>query len=248
VRTLPAIVASALTLTHPTFCLSQAAQLDPSKQQAFHEHVAALLQGPRAPLPAGDTAVSWTERGPILYFTTHLAGDTIATAMAREDGLVGTTTAIWSHGRMASFRTTWTRGDSVLLEIVGAIRGQQLVLRGRRDTSLAIPSMPWLVADYGLEDLTVPLLRQADSSATQFVALRPYPFKWDTVTIRGRRSGGYLVVSAVQGPKVRETYVLDDRGVLLLRRGDQVMERRPLEGTARFADFLRALPALGLER
>jgi hypothetical protein len=248
VRTLPAVVASVITLIHPAFCHSQAAHLDPSKQQAFHEHVAAMLRGPRAPLPAGDTTVSWTERGPILYFTTHLGGDTIAAAMAREDGLVGVTTAIWSHGRLASFRATWTRGDSVLLDLGGTVKQRHVILSGSRDTAVTLPTMPWLVADYGLEDLALPLLRQADSNATQFAALRPFPFKWDTVAIRGRRSGSYLVVSATHGAKVRETYVLDEQGVLLLRRGDEIMERRPLEGTARFADFLRALTALSLER
>ncbi len=246
-RTLSILAASALTATAPSFCLSQAAQLDPSKAAAFHEHVAALLRG-RGTLPAGDTAVSWTDRGPILYFITHIAGDTIATAMAREDGLVGTTLTTRSHGRLATFQTTWARGDSVLVNIVGTVEGQGLVLRGTRDTTITQPNMPWLVADYGLEDLTLPLLRQADSNARQFVVLRPYPFKWDTVTIKGDRSGSYFVVSAAQGAKVRETYVLDDRGVLLVRRTDQVMERRPLEGTPRFDDYLRALTTLGLVR
>ena len=242
------LAASAFTVIHPSLCRSQAAQLDPSKQAEFHEHVATLLRGRQAPLPAGDTAVSWTERGPILYLTTRVVGDTVATAMAREDGLVGTTTTTWSQDRVRSFHTTWTRGDSVLLEMTGIIEGQRLVLHGTRDTSFSLPSKPWLAADYGLEDLALPLLRRADSDTTQFLAFRPYPFKWDTVTISGHRSGNYLVVSAVHGRQVRETYVLDDRGVLLLRRGDQVMERRPIEGTARFADFLQALTALGLER
>src|SRR6266550_1417530 len=98
---------------------SQAAQLEPSLQSAFHTHVASLLSQRGHPLPSGDTAVSWTDRGPILYFTTHVSGDTIATAMAREDGLVGAMITVWSQDRMAEFQATWTRGDSVLLDIRG---------------------------------------------------------------------------------------------------------------------------------
>jgi hypothetical protein len=96
-------------LTQPRSAESQVAQLDPSKQAEFHEHVASLLGRMRHPLPAGDTAVSWTDRGPILYFTTRVSGDTITASMAREDGLIGSAQEIWSDTIVAGFHVVWAR-------------------------------------------------------------------------------------------------------------------------------------------
>jgi hypothetical protein len=234
-------------LTLPPSVESQVAQLDPSKQAEFHKHVASLLGGIRYPLPAGDTAVSWTDRGPILYFITQVSGDSITSSMAREDGLIGSAQEIWSDTIVAWFHVVWTRGDSILVDLTGRVQRDQLILHGTRDTSLALPTLPWVAADYGLEDQQLRMLRRVPTAEPRFAVFRPYTLKWDTVTASSRRSGSYLIVSARQGAKVRETYLIDDHGLLLLRRTDVIMERRPLEGTARYQQYVRATVLSGLE-
>jgi hypothetical protein len=238
------LVALGLIISGPL--VGQAAQLDPSKQDAFHQHVANLLAGVRPPAPAGDTAVSWTERGPILYFTARIAGDTVWSSMAREDGLVGSAKGTWSGSDLSSFHVVWAKGDSVVADLSGHVEGSRLILHGSRDTSLAVPTLRWAVADYGLEDQLVPLWQQIGGAEEHILVLRPYPFKWDTVTVSAQRSGSYFIVSARHGAKVRETYLLDPRGLLLLRRSDVVMERRPLEGTLRHQQYRRAIQDTGL--
>jgi hypothetical protein len=223
----------------------QAAQLDPSKREAFHQHVVALLQSRGRPLPPGDTAVSWTDRGPILYFTSRFANDTATSAMAREDGLVGTALAVWSQLLQTGFHSVWTRGDSVVLDVTGLVEGTRLVLHGTRDTTFALPSIPWLVADYGLEDQQLPLFRALALKGGSVAIYRPYVMKWDTVTISGHQAQALLIVSAQQGPKVKEIYLIDREGrLLLLRRLDITMDRRPLEGTPLYERYTDALPVL----
>ena len=224
---------------------AQAAQLDPAKRDEFHQHVAELLGAQSRIRSAGDTSVSWTERGPILYFTTRRSGDTLSSTFAREDGLVGSAVAIWGDASQTSFHVTWTRRDSIEVEMDGVVRNHELVLHGGRDTVVALPSLPWVVADYGLEDQQVPLFRALALGGGRVAVFRPFRMKWDTVTIAGRAIGAYLVIDAEQGPKVRETYMLDsDSRLLLLRRRDVVMERRPLEDTPLFDAYRHAVATL----
>jgi hypothetical protein len=225
---------------------AQAAQLDPARRDEFHQHVAELLGAQSRIRSAGDTSISWTERGPILYFTTRRSGDTLSSTLAREDGLVGSAVTTWADASQTSFHITWTRRDSIEVDMDGVVRGHELVLvRGGRDTAMALPTLPWVVADYGLEDQQVPLFRALAPSGARVAVFRPYRMKWDTVTITGRVIGEYLVIEAEQGPKVRETYILDDGArLLLLRRRDVVMERRPLEDTPLFDAYRRAVATL----
>ena len=241
VRLLLVLVASG----YSQLAAAQVAQLDPTKREEFHQHVVALLQSRGRPLPAGDTAVSWTDTGPILYFTSHFANDTASSAMAREDGLVGSARAVWSRLVQTGFHTVWTRGDSVVLDVTGRVEGTKLVLHGTRDTAFALPTIPWLVADYGLEDQQLPMFRALALKGSQVAVFRPYVMKWDTVTISGHQTQAFLVVSAQHGPKIKETYIIDGVGhLLLLRRLDVIMDRRPLEGTPLYEPYMHALAVL----
>lgn len=63
--------------------------------------------------------------------------------------------------------------------------------------------------------------------------------KWDTATVTVTTESGIRILHSIEGA-AHATYVVTRRGVLVwVRRSDQRMERRPLEGTRLYGEFLR---------
>ena len=197
-----------------------------------------LAQAGDRPLPQGDTLVEFAKQGPILYFTVANTADTVASSMVRNDGLVGWANSSWSHGRPTRFTARWARPESVEVDISGQVVGMEMRLRGAQLDHLTLPTLPWGVADYGMEDQLVPLFQTLPRDTAQNIAVwRPYGQKWDTVTVRTHLVEGVLLVS-----EGAVTWGISSAGRLLLHQDRaQGALRRPLEGTASFAEYRRIL-------
>lgn len=183
-------------------------------------------------LPAGDTLVSWYGN-PVLLHTVRYRENEIATGMVRADGLLGTETVTWSGGHPLKAEVLWTQGDSILSEVRMVVDGDSVRVAGTTSQSWIIPSTPWAVADYGMEDQVLPLLATVQSAgATTITIYRPFAAKWDTlhVTQRPLAGGAQFELQARDGK--REWWLVTQSGFLVqIRREGQDFERRPLERT-----------------
>jgi len=203
----------------------------------LRERVATILaQAGDRPLPSGDTLVEFAKQGPILYYTIGGTRDSVTSSMVRNDGLVGWATSQWSRGRPTAFSARWADPQGVKVDIRGEVVGPDMRLHGGNTDHLVTPELPWAVADYGMDDHLVPLLRALPRDSTQAIAVwRPFGQKWDTLSVRTRMVDSVLLVS--QGAI---TFGIAADGRLLMREDrEQAAQRRPLEGNARFAEYRR---------
>jgi hypothetical protein len=210
--------------------------------QELHDRIVALFssRAPRA-LPAGDTLVSWYGN-PILFHTVRRGGSEIEMGMVRLDRLVGTAFVAWKNARPAAGEVRWTQGDAVVLDVRLAVDR----VSGNQPHSWHLPAMPWAVADYGMEDLTLPLLESLDlqRGVVSIAAYRPYGAKWDTLQVTKRAVGDGVLYELRGSDGKRDWWLASPSGSLVqLRREGQDFERRPLEQTALFEEYrrLRAL-------
>ena len=197
-------------------------------------------------LPRGDTLLSWSPK-PSLFHIIGGNGDSLRSALLRWDELLGVTESRWAGGAPLHFETRWTRGDSVLVALSGHREGSVLRITGSRDTIVALPELPWAVADYGMDEHLGPLIATfTPAREPRTVAvLRPYLMKWDTVAVTVDFKAGVRVATTVSGT-ARQTLVIPaDRRLIWARRSDAVSELRPLEGSARHAEFLGLRAELG---
>jgi hypothetical protein len=138
-------------------------------------------------LPRGDTLVEFAKQGPILFFVVGGRPDDVTSSMVRNDGLVGTASSQWTSGRLTAFNVRWATAGAVQADIRGEVRGGTLLLRGARSAQLTLPTLPWGVADYAMEDQLVPLFLSLKLDSTQSIAVwRPFGQKWDTLSVRFR--------------------------------------------------------------
>jgi hypothetical protein len=116
-------------------------------------------------------------------------------------------------------------------------------LAGARDTTLQAPSLPWAVADYGMEDQLLPLIQAAgvDARRVRLAIYRPYPSKWDTITIACRRTQGAMLATETEPDREHFFWTITADGALvrLTRDRHRDFERRPLDMSERVADYLR---------
>jgi hypothetical protein len=225
-----------------------AGRSSPYDSPEFHDRVVAVLrQFATRPLPPGDTLVLFNPE-PVLFYTAGYGSDVTRSAMLRGDGLIGTQETRWANGLVSSFSTLWTRGDSTVRRVRGTVDGRRLRLTSARDMVLALPSLPWGVADYSLEEQLAPIFLALRPQPTpQRVAVfRPFLSKWDTVSVEVRAvAGGKARLVRTANGKMRETLLFDERGRLLLaRRLDIVGERRPLVGSERDLELKALLSAV----
>ena len=223
-------------------------QPDSAAVRQFHNDVVRLLATiPRHSLPSGDTLVTWAKQGPILYHTVCRGGDSVASSMVRNDSLVGVTVTHWTEGHPSTFATRWTRADSTLVAIRGDVVGAAIRITGSRLDTLSVPDLPWAVADYGMYDQLLPLLLSLppDTLQHRLVVLRPYLLRWDTLTVTAQRAGDVLRIQELGSQKEREVIIAYHGAVMLVVGENQNMERRPLEGTARYAELMALLTAGG---
>jgi hypothetical protein len=160
----------------------------------------------------------------------------------RNDSLVGLADFAWDSTGPQAFTVAWLAADSFEVRIHGERSGSQLIISGTRDTTYNIPSLPWAVADYGMEEHIVPMLRRLPiSDGIQRVAVyRPYGGQWDTLSLvlSAAEEGSIRVREA--GDKDTTLWVIDHEGSLLqLTRAQSQGERRPLEKTPLYAAYRR---------
>ena len=240
-----------LTVGLATFALhapAAHAQSEPANDPAFHARVAQViteLAAGRA-LPRGDTLLSWSPKLSLFHVIGGSA-DSLRSALLRWDELLGITETRWAGGAPVYFETHWTRGDSTLVALSGHREGAVLRITGSRDTMIVLPELPWAVADYGMDEQLVPLIATFTPAREPrpMAVLRPYLMKWDTVVVTVDLRVGVRVATTVSG-KTRQTLVIPaDRRLIWARRSDAVSELRPLEGSARHAEFVGLRAELG---
>jgi hypothetical protein len=214
------------------------AQASTSLPPDFHDRVtAAIAAATNNRLPPGDTLITWTS-APVLFHTSGARGANRQSGMLRGDGMVGVATVSMASGKVVAFSADWTESGKPTQSLRGTLVGERLELTGSRAAVVSPPLETWAVADYGMEDLMGPVLRALSTETLHRIAVfRPFGFKWDTVAVRSVVRAGLLAVDFDGESWV----VFNTAGQLVWRKQRGVAEeRRPLEGTARFADYRRA--------
>jgi hypothetical protein len=219
-----------------------------SSPQHLHDAIAQMMASAGGSnLPAGDTMVSWTT-DPVLYHTVASSHANVRSGMLRNDGLLGVEETHWASGALTEFTATWKTHDSDAVVTRGLVEGSVLHVSSPRDVKFAAPKMPWGVADYGMEEHLVPLFNALPTfGGTQEIAVfRPYGLKWDTVTVTVTVRPGVRVLQTIDGT-ARTVFVITSGGTLLwARRLDHSWERRPLEQTRLYREFLRVRDSTGV--
>ncbi len=205
----------------------------------LHDRIVAVYAArSAAPLPVGDTLVSWYGN-PVLLHTVRRTSDEITTGMLRADSLYGSSRVRWVADRPTSFEVRWLQADSVLLDIAGSLVGDTLRLSGTTNLALGVPELPWAVADYGMEDQLLPLLDMAGvAEPLRIAAYRPFAAKWDTLVVTRQPLTGGVLYELRSSDGKRDWWLVSQEGALVqLRREGQALERRPLETTPLFAVY-----------
>ncbi len=192
--------------------------------------------------PATDTFVSWQERGPVLYHLATRWTDSITVGMQRNDPLLGTATVRFAGGRVHSASVRWSESGVVQRAVAVEVRGDTVVVSDTARRAYPLPTGPWAVADYGMDDLFVEVVRALEPDREHLVSvLRPYGSKWDSVRVRISAREGGRVIESVAAPDDTSRFVVTDDGTLVqgLRSKYPKHERRPLEGSRAFALYLQ---------
>jgi hypothetical protein len=163
----------------------------PTEVSDFHDRVAQLMQEISSrPLTPGDTFLTWNPRPGGLFHTVRVTDTTVAASLLRGDGMIGTMAVRLTRSRPRSFDVVWTMRDSVTgktlpdRESHGVVVGDSLRISGTKPQVTAIPSGMWAVADFGMEESLIPLLRGLPSGGSRRVAVfRPWHARWDTITV-----------------------------------------------------------------
>lgn len=221
----------------------------PVELRQFHDQaVSAIAQMAGRPLTPGDTFLTWNPSPGGLVHTVRVTPTGVSSTLLRGDGMIGTAETQWRAGAVAGFEVRWTRQDAGGKGIdsattVSGVR-QAGTLRVRTAggvRSFAVPAGPWAVADYGMEEQLIPAVRAlpARAASARLAVLRPYHVRWDTVVVSVRDTAGLRLAEVMGSDKAHELMVIAPDGSLLwIFRFDQAGERRPLEGSARYSEFM----------
>lgn len=202
------------------------------------------------PLPGRDT--SWTiNAGPVLLHAVLHNGDSVASGLSRNDGLIGTVTTRYSNHRPIGYRAVWTDslGETSTTDINvldGKLHLQQMP---GRDTTFSPPSPVWGIADYAMQEHLVPVLLAlpADNVPHSLAVYRPVGGHWDQGDVWLRPiHGGYIAMLQFAGDKQPQYLLITTEGDLLFGENSDPVgaERIPLPGTARRAQLESILQEL----
>jgi hypothetical protein len=215
---------------------------------ALHQHAVEFIKQSIQPMPAGDTLLTWNGDRLVLFHTSSRDRAGVRGALLRADRMLGVADVRWQD-RPQSFAVSWftPRGTSIDSLIVrGNVVGNELRVRrsGHADSVVAIPTIRWAVADYGMDELLLPVLARASQDrVTQVAVLRPYGLKWDTLTAIESESRGRWSIARWTDQKGERwsMVILDSTRMVWLRRSDpRGDEELPLEGTALWSTFAQA--------
>jgi hypothetical protein len=217
----------------------------PDEVREFHESATSLIrQMSSRALTPGDTFFTWNPRPGGLIHT--VASDPTGTrsSLLRGDGMIGTANIHWLGSHPSEFDVEWTKRDSITgkplkdIESHGHVVGDTLYVAGTKPLHTPLPKGFWAVADFGMEEALIPLLPPTGASQ-RVTVFRPWHGRWDTVTIAIHDTAGFRLVDLWSDQKTHELMVVTGRGELLwIVRFDQPGERRPLEGSSRYQEYL----------
>jgi hypothetical protein len=221
----------------------------PVEVRQFHDQaVSAIARTAGRPLTPGDTFLTWNPGPGGLIHTVRIVPSGVSSSLLRGDGMIGTAEVRWQGGNPSGFEVRWTRQDAggkgidSATTVIGERQGAAIRVRaGGISRTLPLPSGPWAVADYGMEEQLIPAVLALPARATgvRITVLRPYHVRWDTVVVSVRDTAGLRLAELMGTDKAHELMVLGPDGALLwMNRFDQAGERRPLEGTSRYAAFV----------
>jgi hypothetical protein len=167
--------------------------------------------------------------------------------MLRFDKMEGIADVPWdahSHSP-TSFEVRWlTPKQNAVDSLIMTSGLLHLTRSGMEDTSLVLPELPWAVADYGMEELLLPLFDGPPRTTAQRLAVfRPFGSKWDTLSLVTSAPDSTWIVATWTKSEPEEQWraaVLDGRHLLWLRRSlHPDDEKRPLEQTPLGREFER---------
>lgn len=226
----------------------------PTQTRAFHDRAVSIIREmSNRPLTPGDTFLTWAPEPGRLIHTVAVDARGTRSSLLRGDGMIGTAIVQWSRGHPSTFDVQWTTRDSstgkAKPDVVsrGVFVRDSLRITGSKPDVVAIPSGLWAVADYGMEEALIPVIRSlAATGHSQIVSVfRPWHGRWDTVSVAVHDTAGLRVVELQGIDKLHELEVLTTGDALLwIVRFDQPEERRPLEDTRRYSEYLERLPLL----
>jgi len=243
----PRIVALAALVVLAACHSAPRAALAPAQEELSSEviharAIAILSYGLARPITAGDTFVTWTPK-PTWYTTVSRTDSTVASSLVSLDGIVRTAEAVWQGGLQREVSIRWTQNTHTLMELNVRLEDGVIRLAGARDTALQAPSLPWAVADDGMEDQLLPLIEAAgvDARRRRLAIYRPHAARWDTITVACRRNQGATLVTETEPDGEHRFWTITADGALvrLTRERDLDFERRPLELSTRVADYVR---------
>ena len=177
----------------------------------------------------GDTSVTWYAGNPSYFNISQRIPNGVQSGFVGGRGMTGTALAHWAAGRQTDVMVRWT--DTSTTTIAMTVRETtMLVASGSRVDTLALPSTPWVIADYGVDDQSIPLYLSL-SGTTRVAVYRPYVRKWDTVTVAVGKKDGVLTVEETDAKGETFTMSLTDDGAILriVRSKSPTSVRRPLE-------------------
>jgi hypothetical protein len=134
-------------------------------------------------LPAGDTSVTWEGRGAALLHAVRREGQTIESAMRRNDGATIHVSAGLADGHVVRYELLYTTPHEPPLRRRLEAATDFVRVTGTRDTVVTLPEGAWTVADYGMDEYLAPLVARMGMegrTAAEISVLRPYGLRWDS--------------------------------------------------------------------
>ncbi len=204
----------------------------------LHDRIVEAMVSTSRLASAADTFVSWTERGPVLYHLVTRSTDSIVVGMQRNDPLVGVATVRFVERRIRSASVQWSERGETQRSVTVEVDGETVVVTDTARRVFPRPTGVWAIADYGMDDLLVEVLRSLETDREYPVSVfRPYGGRWDSLVVRLSHRKGGLEIQVVAAPDDTSRFIVADDGTLVqeLRSKYPTNERRPLEGTRAFA-------------
>jgi hypothetical protein len=168
--------------------------------------------------------------------------------MIRGVAFLGTAVVQFVEGRPVKAHSLWTSPDTAPVEVNISTTRDSIVVESAKRSAYPKPPGPWAVADYGMEDLAVPVLQALSEGAQpwQVLAYRPYAGKWDLITVTKQDTAGVTIYRLKNAQGATDWFLIGASGALIrMRRSGQRFERRPLEETTLWEEYRRLQPLDG---
>lgn len=184
-------------------------------------------------LPGTDSSYTLDASATVLLHTVDVQADTIESGLARADGMVGTATAAYDGGIPIGFSVTWTSLTQPPTRLDARVEDATIRIDGRDDVAVPDWVDAWAIADYGMDELLVPALRQVPPIGEWFGlgVYRPFADRWDEADVMVLPADdAFVAVIQFDGEDDPSVMIFNDQGDLLLTEretADGVSQRSP---------------------